>query len=149
MLHFDITWLFILIIHFTGLLPSKKKRTPKTVLPSKKYISNFSPLKSCRKPGLETLRAESLKLRGRRKEKPQTKEGCKVMSHWLHLSVTHQPWHWHSQATHLPEEGGVQWGHLHQETVTASVWHWPAGTTGREAAINPVGGRRLLEETTR
>ena len=105
MFHFDVLWLFICIIRFTGLFYPPKKTIS--------FLSSFSPPRGCRKPSLKIPRAESLTTPARGEKKTTQKPTAKkVMSCWLpHPSVRHQPWHWCSQATHLPEESRARQGH--------------------------------------
>lgn len=108
------------------------------------YVCSFSPFDKLSEASFENTVSRKPDNSG--KEGGIEKKRWKTTSHWLpHLSVRHKPWHWSSQATHLPEERRVKRGHLQQgDCHCLSVALTYCDNRRRRSNKSDIGGRWLL-----
>lgn len=111
-----------------------------TILSFKKrrYMSSFSPLKSCRKPGLKIPQAESLTtLWKKKKKKKKPKKDAKwCPTDFLICLSDISPGTGAAGPPTSLRRAVLNGATSNRETVTASVWCWPTVTTGGGEAIN-------------
>lgn len=103
----------------------------------RQYMGSFSPLKSCRKPGLKILRAESLTTLWKKKKKKKPKKDAKrCPTDFLICLSDISPGTGAAGPPTSLRRAVLNGAISNRETVTASVWCWPTVTTGGGEAIN-------------